>query len=690
MFNFIPKWQSRFNKELLNPTLQKEIITPELKVEVSQQDIKPDPKSSVFIGLNEAVDAIDKNASTSVITDKSFQLDLPLSHQLFQATGLDPKALKIDWDKPGDALEPELPILKLRRITDASGDGSLAEVFEDGALRVNFSSDGWSPYINEIHVSDRVQRVDVDTNVNASVVAKDLNTGEVIELGTQRVDPNQGSFLVNLKDKLNAVSTLSLRDNYAIEVNFSGGHDNRPLESFSEVITLIKPMQYGNNHLGDETSDRFNYSDVGSAIGSARVYKGRGGTDFLNLEGIRSTDVLSFNGRAGINAATASDLGQQAFYGGTVFDTLSLNNGDELYLQGIERLRFSDVTIDLTPNLDTTSDRQWNTQVMDVNGAWRFNTGSDDVVLVSLDTGFDADAEGNADVHSDQSHAFNRSATNTIAPDENGNDQSDHGHQAMSLMAPVHDNSEVAGIAPDASIWAYNLYSGGTTLYEAIDDAVKQRQNNQRLVFQGGVQGESWWTDGSTRAEMNGLLGSTSQSSFFSIAAGNGGPGGEPFSDPNYLNSVSGVAQAESQFGNIASVGALQFTGQDWVDNLLNATGTDLASYSNRGANLTLVAPTDSNSILNGDGAVRSFGGTSAANPNLAGVAALVWSENANIDGVELREILVGSAMDLGQGGFDNTFGFGLVNAESAIRRAHALDQNQELASFWANNEFMA
>ena len=46
--------------------------------------------------------------------------------------------------------------------------------------------------------------------------------------------------------------------------------------------------------------------------------------------------------------------------------------------------------------------------------------------------------------------------------------------------------------------------------------------------------------------------------------------------------------------------------------------------------------------------------------------------------------------MDLGQGGFDNTFGFGLVNAESAIRRAHALDQNQELASFWANNEFMA
>ena len=686
MFNFIPKWQSRFNKELLNPTLQKEIITPELKVEVSQQDIKPDPKSSVFIGLNEAVDAIDKNASTSVITDKSFQLDLPLSQQLIQATGLDPKTLKIDWDKPGDALEPELPILKLRRITDASGDGSLAEVFEDGALRVNFSSDGWPPYINEIHVSDRVQRVDVDTNVNASVVAKDLDTGEVIELGTQRVDPNQGSFLVNLKDKLNAVSTLSLRDNYAIEVNFSGGHDNRPLESFSEVITLIKPMQYGNNHLGDETSDRFNYSDVGSAIGSARVYKGRGGTDFLNLEGIRSTDVLSFNGRAGINAATASDLGQQAFYGGTVFDTLSLNNGDELYLQGIERLRFSDVTIDLTPNLDTTSNRQWNTQVMDVNGAWRFNTGSDDVVLVSLDSGLKDSGDGTPVVHGEIDHVDYLTGVN--------NYNSNHGHQAMSLMAAQHDDANVAGIAPNSQLWGLNIKKesqDGVGLLEGLRTVATQRQRNERMVFQGGFQGDWPWTaNGATEQDVEAALGASRDWGFFSIAAGNGGPGASNFTDPNYLNSVSGVAQAESQFGHIASVGALEFTGQGWVDNLLNATGTDLASYSNRGSNLTLVAPTDSVSILNGDGAIRGFGGTSAANPNLAGVAALVWSENANINGVELREILVGSAMDLGQGGFDNTFGFGLVNAESAIRRAHALDQNQELASFWANNEFMA
>ena len=51
---------------------------------------------------------------------------------------------------------------------------------------------------------------------------------------------------------------------------------------------------------------------------------------------------------------------------------------------------------------------------------------------------------------------------------------------------------------------------------------------------------------------------------------------------------------------------------------------------------------------------------------------------------------MIGSAMDLGPSGFDTTHGFGLVNAEGAVRRAHALDQNPELASFWTNQDFLA
>ena len=56
----------------------------------------------------------------------------------------------------------------------------------------------------------------------------------------------------------------------------------------------------------------------------------------------------------------------------------------------------------------------------------------------------------------------------------------------------------------------------------------------------------------------------------------------------------------------------------------------------------------------------------------------------------ELREILTSSATDLGSGGYDHTFGHGLVNAEAAIRRTHALAQNPDLASLWSHQDFLA
>ena len=643
-------------------------------------DIERDTPMSFLdgtIGTEHKIKVVEKEVGTG------FDFSQPFQAILEKTTNLPIQNIKPDWFEQGDIRIPEPRPLKFRRIMDASGDGSLAEVFENGALKININT--------TIH--NRIGRVNVgpegETNVSitpikVSVSAKDLETGDVIDLGTQRLDPSQPSVLVDLKDKINAVSTGSLRDQYAISVTSFTGQESRPnvIDSFQERITVIKPMQYGSNHLGDETSNDFNYRDVGSAFGSARIFQGRGGTDTLHLDDIASSDVSFFNGNGRINAATASDLGDQSFYGGTVFDSLGLKNGDELYLQGIERLAFKDVTIDLTPDLDTRSDDQWNTQVMDVNGAWRFNTGSKDVVLVSLDTGFDGNAAGNPDIHNDLQHVIYQNAVNTLATSV------DHGHKAMSVMAAAHDNSQVAGVAPDATLWGYNVYDNGENLQDSISDAIANRKPGQKLVFQGGVQGEGWWTSGGTKEEMNALFNSSGDFSFFSIAAGNGG--GTQFVDPNYLTSVSGIAKASTSYDHVASVGALRSTSWEFESGHRNAGGTELADYSNRGNNLTLVAPTNSDSITNSGGGISTFGGTSCANPNLSGVAALVWSENDKLDGGELREIMISSAMDLGAGGFDNTTGFGLVNAEGATRRAHALDQNAELASFWTNGEFLA
>ena len=165
----------------------------------------------------------------------------------------------------------------------------------------------------------------------------------------------------------------------------------------------------------------------------------------------------------------------------------------------------------------------------------------------------------------------------------------------------------------------------------------------------------------------------------FAIAAG------------NYSNqtSVSGVAKLETTHDNVVSVGALSRTGTAVVQGLTNASAVNLAGYSNRGSNLTLVAATSSPAIDKFN-ELSVFGGTSAANPNLAGIASLVWSVNDDLDGGAVRQVLTDTAMDLGSTGRDNTFGHGLVNADAAVRRAWALNQDEDLANLYTGNSIFA
>ena len=584
------------------------------------------------------------------------------------------------------------------RIIDASGDASKKEIFEDGALEISYNKS----YLSNLkdHHAPEISLYGVDYDVPgwvaATVSATQTSTGEVIDLGTTRLDLSKGSFYVNLKDQLEASeSLLDRRSIWNINVDISANYTNGlsiNFESFDENITMVDALDLGNGYQGDVTANTFTYTNYtnalfGDSLDTGRIYRGRGGTDTLVLEGINKRDILEFNGSAvndlGHSAAGGAALGEQAFYGGTVFDVLTLNNGDEIYLQGIEKISCEDGDIRVRANMSDSTKEQWNLQAMDVSGAWRFNRGSSDVVLASLDAGI-GDLSGNlTDIHDEISHVVNQTNKNDTG--------SQHGHKAMSVMAAKHDSQGLAGIAPNSTLWAFTggEYRDGQSHHQNIQDAMSLRGDNQKIVFQGGYQGDSWWDTGShTREDMQGSLDATSEFGFHAIAAGNGGPGGNMW-DPNYLTSVSGVAQAESTNDNIASIGALQFTGTETVDGITNITGYQLADYSNRGDNLTYVAPTDSRSI-DANGNITTFTGTSCANPNAAGVAALVWSENTCLDGGELREILTQSAMDLGSAGRDSTYGHGLLNAEAAVRRSHALAENQELASFYSNDEFLA
>jgi hypothetical protein len=401
---------------------------------------------------------------------------------------------------------------------------------------------------------------------------------------------------------------------------------------------------------------------------------------------VNRSSVKSINGLSLTTFNPSSSAQSQAIFRGTAFDYLTLTDGREIYFQGIENLNFSDgsnLELQVRTN-DTFYGQQWNLRVSDVDTAWRFTQGSSNVLLVSLDTGiFTAPGKqgGITDI------STNRLIAGTNADDNYGD--YGHGHSSVSVMSSTANNgSGIAGINWNSSVYVNDVYNG-VSLQQGIRDAIAYaRSRNMRVVFQGGIQGDYWLNSGGTQAELEKLIRDNSDIATFAIAAGNGGPSGN-LNDPNYLTSVSGVAKLQTTHSNVISVGALVSNSTTTVNGLTNTSSVDIASYSNRGSNLTLMAATDS-LAMNKFGQMQYFGGTSCANPNMAGIASLVWSVNTNLNGGQLRQILIDTAMDLGASGKDNNFGNGLVNADAAVRRALALSRNTQLANLYSGRSAFA
>ncbi len=551
-------------------------------------------------------------------------------------------------------------------VVDASGDNTPYTAFQGGAVRLSYNFQDVASLSN----------VRVEAIRNGSVAAT---------LGTWN-----GASLSNGLVNLASFSTLTAGD-YQLRavIHTTNGQD---LISATQSISILPNNRFN----GTFAADTFEYS---TGIGKGSIFLGRGGTDTLDFvaAGISRAMVTSINGLSlsafePLSGLALSNLtANQAIYGGTAFDYITLSDGREIYFQGIEYLRFADgpaIELQVHPN-DPYFNSQWNLTVSDVTSAWRFTQGASNILLVSLDTGLPVGANGlvnTVDI------ATNR-LTSAYWPWAN-DDYNDygHGHSAISIMAGTANNAlDIAGINWNSPVYVNDVYGGNgagwrLTLQGAIQNAISYaRANNMKVVFQGGIQGDVWLNDGGTQAQLEQLIQANSDIAVFAIAAGNGGT-------TDNLNmtagDVNGVAKLQTTLNNVISVGALQRTSTATVNGLTNAATVDIAPYSNRGSDLTLVAATDSLAV-DKFGNVNTFLGTSAANPNVAGIASLLWSVNPALTGAQVRQILTETAMDLGTTGRDNTFGSGLVDADAAVRRAVALQRNAEVANLYSGSSLL-
>jgi serine protease len=289
---------------------------------------------------------------------------------------------------------------------------------------------------------------------------------------------------------------------------------------------------------------------------------------------------------------------------------------------------------------------QWNFPLINLPDAWDISTG-EGVVVAVVDTGINPFGRDSFGSRSDDRLML---GYNAIAGTRGGIDFNQHGtHVAGTIGQETDNGTGVAGIAYNAKLLPVKALSflGGGFYYSIIN-------------------GIRWATDNGADV-INLSLGGSANSLLLEEAV-----------DYAYERGVTVVAAAGNDgtdevlypaaFEHCISVGAVRYDKQ-------------LASYSNYGDKLDLVAPGGDAEIYDyEDGILQetfwAFGigwgyvwssGTSMASPHVAGVAALIKSIHPEYGPDDIRQVLENTAQDLGLPGWDERYGYGLVDAHAAV-----------------------
>jgi serine protease len=320
----------------------------------------------------------------------------------------------------------------------------------------------------------------------------------------------------------------------------------------------------------------------------------------------------------------------------------------------------------LRPN-DRFFQFQWHFRLIGAERTWDIQRGSTNVAIAVIDSGVAYEDFGAFRRAPDWGNRTFLPGFDFVNGDSHPNDDDSHGTHVASTIGEATNNGEgVAGLAFDCGIMPVKVLdeSGFGTFFdvaEGVDYAVNFSQNGQRPVrvinmSLGGPSASETLRRALDRAEAAGVV----------VVAAAGNDGERRVDYP-------------AAFPNVLAVGAVDGRKQ-------------LAPYSNFGAELDLVAPggdleRDDDNDGDPDGVLQQtfdsftafltgryddfayfyFEGTSQATPHVAALAALLISQGIT-DPAAVRAALTSTAEDLGSPGRDDTYGFGLIRPERALK----------------------
>ncbi|MEM2912295.1 MAG: S8 family serine peptidase [Candidatus Bathyarchaeia archaeon] len=274
---------------------------------------------------------------------------------------------------------------------------------------------------------------------------------------------------------------------------------------------------------------------------------------------------------------------------------------------------------------------QWGPKKIRADYAWNATKGNHSTLVAVIDTGIDYD-------HPDLAANYAALGYDWVNNDDDPMDDHGHGTHCAGIIAAVLNNSiGIAGIAQVQIMAEKGLDENGEGTEDNLANAIYHAVDQGAKILScswGGYESSVLIYQAITYAYNHNVL--------IVAAAGNDHTSNKMY--PAAYNEVIAVA-ATDQNDNPA-----------W--------------FSNYGNWIELAAPGVGIYSTIWDNSYGYMSGTSMACPHVAGVAALVWSQNLSMTRDELRSRLQFTADDLGVSGFDPYYGFGRINAEKAITHA--------------------
>ncbi|MCK1991648.1 S8 family serine peptidase [Peribacillus muralis] len=274
---------------------------------------------------------------------------------------------------------------------------------------------------------------------------------------------------------------------------------------------------------------------------------------------------------------------------------------------------------------------QWHHKNLGMEAAWTKSMGANEMIVAIIDDGIDRKHE---DLTGKIVNAYD-----TIRKRKNILPEGQHGTHIAGIIAGSANNGiGGAGVAPDVKLMPINVFEGKyadtANIIKAIHYAIQHKANIINMSLGVNAYSEAF-NKAVQEASKKGIL--------IVAAAGNEGDMGK---------NVQRVYPAA--YSNVISVAATDKSDKR-------------PSYSNYDSTVDIAAPGDKILSTLPHGRYGWMSGTSMATPMVAGVAALIWSNEPKLNKTEVEYRLYDSAKDLGTKGKDIYYGNGKVNAEKAL-----------------------